>query len=84
MIESTITDDRVKVELINGFDPLPISPYDEQSFGFQIVKKTVLDIFPEVTVAPGEFFYFAYPIKVTFKLPTFASFPILENILFTT
>ncbi|XP_060794067.1 N-fatty-acyl-amino acid synthase/hydrolase PM20D1.2 isoform X2 [Neoarius graeffei] len=53
LIESTISDDRVKIKLINGFDPLPISSYDEQSFGFQIITKTVLDMFPEVTVAPG-------------------------------
>ncbi|XP_053499242.1 N-fatty-acyl-amino acid synthase/hydrolase PM20D1.2 [Ictalurus furcatus] len=53
LIESTISDDRVKVKLMKGFDPLPISSYDEQSFGFQIIKKTVLDMFPEVTVAPG-------------------------------
>ncbi|XP_053096674.1 N-fatty-acyl-amino acid synthase/hydrolase PM20D1.2 isoform X2 [Pangasianodon hypophthalmus] len=53
LIESTISDDRVEVKLMNGFDPLPISSYDERSFGFQIIKKTVLDMFPEVTVAPG-------------------------------
>lgn len=44
----------MKIELVDGFDPLPISSYDEKSFGFQIIKKTVLDLFPEVTVAPGK------------------------------
>ncbi|KAF4078226.1 hypothetical protein AMELA_G00196910 [Ameiurus melas] len=53
LIESAISDDRVKVQLMKGFDPLPISSYDEQSFGFQIIKKTVLDMFPEITVVPG-------------------------------
>ncbi|KAF5903454.1 N-fatty-acyl-amino acid synthase/hydrolase PM20D1 [Clarias magur] len=52
LIESTISDDRVKVNLISGFDPLPVSSFGEQSFGFQIIKKTILDMFPEVTVAP--------------------------------
>lgn len=41
------------MELVDGFDPLPVSSSDEKSFGFQIIKKTVLDMFPTVTVAPG-------------------------------
>lgn len=41
------------VELVDGFDPLPVSSTDEKAFGFQIIKKTVLDMFPSVTVAPG-------------------------------
>uniref|UniRef100_A0A8C2KKC1 Peptidase M20 domain containing 1, tandem duplicate 2 n=1 Tax=Cyprinus carpio TaxID=7962 RepID=A0A8C2KKC1_CYPCA len=49
----TVSDERVKVELVNGFDPLPISSYDEQAFGFQIIKKTVQGMFPQLTVAPG-------------------------------
>ncbi|KAM4610680.1 N-fatty-acyl-amino acid synthase/hydrolase PM20D1.2-like [Polymixia lowei] len=53
LIQSTVGDQRVNIELVNGFDPLPISSYDETSFGFQIIKKTVLDLFPQVTVAPG-------------------------------
>uniref|UniRef100_A0A8D0AJ96 Peptidase M20 domain containing 1, tandem duplicate 1 n=1 Tax=Sander lucioperca TaxID=283035 RepID=A0A8D0AJ96_SANLU len=53
LIQSTVGDQRVKIELVNGFDPLPVSSADEKSFGFQIIKKTVLDIFPTVTVAPG-------------------------------
>ncbi|XP_041712291.1 N-fatty-acyl-amino acid synthase/hydrolase PM20D1.2 [Coregonus clupeaformis] len=52
-IQSTVGDERVKMELVNGFDPLPVSSYDETSFGFQTIKKTVLDQFPQVTVAPG-------------------------------
>ncbi|XP_028265605.1 N-fatty-acyl-amino acid synthase/hydrolase PM20D1.2 [Parambassis ranga] len=53
LIQSTVGDQRVKIELINGFDPLPVSSADERSLGFQIIKKTVLDMFPTVTVAPG-------------------------------
>lgn len=55
LIQSTVGDQRVKIELINGFDPLPVSSADERSLGFQIIKKTVLDMFPTVTVAPGKF-----------------------------
>uniref|UniRef100_A0A3Q4B9W0 Peptidase M20 dimerisation domain-containing protein n=1 Tax=Mola mola TaxID=94237 RepID=A0A3Q4B9W0_MOLML len=53
LIQSTVGDHRVKMELVDGFDPLPVSSSDEKSFGFQIIKKTVLDFFPSVTVAPG-------------------------------
>ncbi|XP_068561300.1 N-fatty-acyl-amino acid synthase/hydrolase PM20D1.2 [Cebidichthys violaceus] len=53
LIQSTVGDQRVKMELVDGFDPLPVSSMDEKSFGFQIIKKTVLDMFPTVTVAPG-------------------------------
>ncbi|KAM6977237.1 N-fatty-acyl-amino acid synthase/hydrolase PM20D1.2 [Aplochiton taeniatus] len=53
LIQSTVGDERVKIELVDGFDPLPVSSYDEAAFGFQIIKKTVLDMFPQVTVAPG-------------------------------
>ncbi|KAM6981573.1 N-fatty-acyl-amino acid synthase/hydrolase PM20D1.2 [Tautogolabrus adspersus] len=53
LVQSTVGDERVKMELVDGFDPLPVSSSDEKSFGFQIIKKTVLDMFPSVTVAPG-------------------------------
>lgn len=53
-IQSTVGDERVKMELVNGFDPLPVSSYDETSFGFQTIKKTLLDQFPQVSVAPGK------------------------------
>uniref|UniRef100_A0A673M612 Probable carboxypeptidase PM20D1.2 n=1 Tax=Sinocyclocheilus rhinocerous TaxID=307959 RepID=A0A673M612_9TELE len=53
LVESTVSDERVKVELVNGFDPLSISSYDENTFGYQIIKKTVQSMFPQLTVAPG-------------------------------
>ncbi|TNN57067.1 putative carboxypeptidase PM20D1.2 [Liparis tanakae] len=53
LIRSTVGDQRVKLELVDGFDPLPVSSMDEAAFGYQIIKKTVLDMFPTVTVAPG-------------------------------
>ncbi|XP_051805274.1 N-fatty-acyl-amino acid synthase/hydrolase PM20D1.2-like [Acanthochromis polyacanthus] len=55
LIHATVADQRVKIELVEGFDPLPVSSADEKSFGYQIIKKTVLDMFPTVTVAPGIF-----------------------------
>lgn len=53
-VHNIVGDERVKMELVEGFDPLPVSSSDERSFGFQIIKKTVLDMFPTVTVAPGK------------------------------
>ncbi|XP_057686236.1 N-fatty-acyl-amino acid synthase/hydrolase PM20D1.2 [Corythoichthys intestinalis] len=53
LIQLTLGDHRVKIELIEGFDPLPVSSSNEKSFGFQIIKKTLLDMFPTVAVAPG-------------------------------
>ncbi|KAM9830923.1 N-fatty-acyl-amino acid synthase/hydrolase PM20D1.2-like isoform 1-T10 [Syngnathus typhle] len=53
LIRSTVGDPRVEMELIEGFDPLPVSSFDEKSFGFQMVKKSILDLFPTVAVAPG-------------------------------
>ena len=43
----------MKVEVVDGFDPLPVSSYSETSYGFQILKKSILDVFPQLTVAPG-------------------------------
>lgn len=53
LIQSTVGDQRVSIELVYGFDPLPVSSSDDKSFGFQIIKKTILDSFATVTVAPG-------------------------------
>ncbi|XP_041084868.1 N-fatty-acyl-amino acid synthase/hydrolase PM20D1.2-like [Polyodon spathula] len=53
IVRDTVADERVKVDLISGFDPLPVSSHSETSFGYQIIKKTVLELFPQVSVAPG-------------------------------
>lgn len=56
----------MKVEFVSGFDPLPVSSYDDDTFGYQIIKKTVRDIFPQVTVSPGK--AFSIVITVIFAL----------------
>uniref|UniRef100_A0A8C8VM18 Peptidase M20 domain containing 1 n=1 Tax=Pelusios castaneus TaxID=367368 RepID=A0A8C8VM18_9SAUR len=54
IIKTTIADDRVKIDVQETFDPNPISPWDNQAFGVQIFRRTLLDVFPEVSsVAPG-------------------------------
>uniref|UniRef100_A0A8D2N0W3 Peptidase M20 domain containing 1 n=1 Tax=Zonotrichia albicollis TaxID=44394 RepID=A0A8D2N0W3_ZONAL len=53
-VRSTIADDRVKIDVVEAFDPLPISPWDQQTFAIHILQKTILDIFPDVdSVVPG-------------------------------
>ncbi|XP_063064584.1 N-fatty-acyl-amino acid synthase/hydrolase PM20D1.2-like [Engraulis encrasicolus] len=53
MIEGTVADERVKIELLDGFDPLPVSSFSSKAFGYQVIKRTVLDMFPQVAIAPG-------------------------------
>ncbi|XP_069094672.1 N-fatty-acyl-amino acid synthase/hydrolase PM20D1 isoform X1 [Pleurodeles waltl] len=53
IVKHTISDDRVKITIASAFDPLPVSPYDEKSFGYQIVGRTIRDVFSEITFAPG-------------------------------
>ncbi|XP_077695201.1 N-fatty-acyl-amino acid synthase/hydrolase PM20D1 isoform X3 [Eretmochelys imbricata] len=54
IVKNTIADDRVKIHLQEAFDPLPISPWDNHAFGVQIFRRTLLDVFPDVSnIAPG-------------------------------
>uniref|UniRef100_H9GJ29 Peptidase M20 domain containing 1 n=1 Tax=Anolis carolinensis TaxID=28377 RepID=H9GJ29_ANOCA len=54
IIEQTIDDGQVKIELEDAFDPLPISPWDDQTFGVQVFRQAILDVFPDVgSIAPG-------------------------------
>ncbi|KAI1231038.1 hypothetical protein IHE44_0008483 [Lamprotornis superbus] len=53
-VRNTIADDRVKIDVVEAFDPLPISPWDEQTFAIHIFQRTILDTFPDVdSVVPG-------------------------------
>lgn len=53
-VRNIIADDRVKIDVVEAFDPLPISPWDDQSFGVHIFQRTILDTFPDVdSVVPG-------------------------------
>nr|XP_060628873.1 N-fatty-acyl-amino acid synthase/hydrolase PM20D1 [Anolis sagrei ordinatus] len=54
IIEQTIDDGQVKIELEDAFDPLPVSPWDDQTFGVQVFRQAILDVFPDVgSIAPG-------------------------------
>ncbi|XP_041869541.1 N-fatty-acyl-amino acid synthase/hydrolase PM20D1 isoform X2 [Corvus kubaryi] len=53
-VRNTIADDRVRIDVVEAFDPLPISPWDEQTFAVHIFQRTILDTFPDVdSVVPG-------------------------------
>ncbi|XP_051494985.1 N-fatty-acyl-amino acid synthase/hydrolase PM20D1 isoform X1 [Apus apus] len=54
VVRNIIADDRVKIDVVEAFDPLPISPWDHQTFGVHIFQRTILDTFPDVdSVVPG-------------------------------
>ncbi|XP_015272496.1 PREDICTED: probable carboxypeptidase PM20D1 [Gekko japonicus] len=54
IVEKTIDDKRVKIEAESAFDPLPVSPWDNQTFGLRVFRQTLLDVFPDVgSMAPG-------------------------------
>ncbi|XP_066480324.1 N-fatty-acyl-amino acid synthase/hydrolase PM20D1 [Tiliqua scincoides] len=54
IVDKTIDDKRVKIETESAFDPLPVSPWDDQTFGVQVFRQTILDVFPDVGgIAPG-------------------------------
>ncbi|XP_053562579.1 N-fatty-acyl-amino acid synthase/hydrolase PM20D1 [Bombina bombina] len=53
IVRNTIRDDRVELSVLNSFDPLPVSPYDEENFGYQILQGTIHDVFSGAPTAPG-------------------------------
>ncbi|XP_061488113.1 N-fatty-acyl-amino acid synthase/hydrolase PM20D1 isoform X2 [Rhineura floridana] len=54
IVNKTIDDKRVKIEVESAFDPLPVSPWDDRTFGVQVFRLTILDVFPDVgSVVPG-------------------------------
>ncbi|XP_073523049.1 N-fatty-acyl-amino acid synthase/hydrolase PM20D1 [Phyllobates terribilis] len=53
IIRNTISDERVEISVLNSFDPLPISPYDESNFGYQTLQRTIHSVFSAAPVAPG-------------------------------
>ncbi|XP_067863694.1 N-fatty-acyl-amino acid synthase/hydrolase PM20D1-like [Heptranchias perlo] len=52
-IQSIISDERVKIEVLGFFPSLPMSSYDDNSFGYQVIRATIGNVFPEVAVTPG-------------------------------
>lgn len=53
IVRNTISDERVKISVLDSFDPLPISPYDDLNFGYQTLQRTIHSVFSAAPVAPG-------------------------------
>uniref|UniRef100_A0A8C5K8B8 N-fatty-acyl-amino acid synthase/hydrolase PM20D1 n=1 Tax=Jaculus jaculus TaxID=51337 RepID=A0A8C5K8B8_JACJA len=54
LVKNIVADDRVQFHVLRAFDPLPISPSDDQALGYQLLRQTIQSVFPEVNiVTPG-------------------------------
>ncbi|NP_001344407.1 N-fatty-acyl-amino acid synthase/hydrolase PM20D1 precursor [Mus musculus] len=54
LVKNTVADDRVQLHVLRSFEPLPISPSDDQAMGYQLLQETIRSVFPEVDiVVPG-------------------------------
>lgn len=57
LVKNIVADDRVQLHVLDAFDPLPISPFDDQALGYQLLRQTIQSVFPEVNiVTPGNDF----------------------------
>jgi carboxypeptidase PM20D1 len=48
-----IGDPRVKIQVRSNYPPTPISPYGEEAPAFELIARTVKQIYPSSTIAPG-------------------------------
>ncbi|RWS13138.1 ATP-binding cassette sub-family A member 1-like protein [Dinothrombium tinctorium] len=53
--KNLINDDRISISINEAttFEPHPISPFDDETYGFQAIKRSVQEVFPKTIVAPG-------------------------------
>ncbi|XP_066117632.1 N-fatty-acyl-amino acid synthase/hydrolase PM20D1 [Saccopteryx bilineata] len=56
LVKNIVADDRVQFHVLKAFEPVPVSSYDDQAFGYQLIRQTIQSIFPGVnTIVPGTF-----------------------------
>ncbi|EPQ19616.1 Putative carboxypeptidase PM20D1 [Myotis brandtii] len=54
LAKDIVVDDRVQFHVLESFEPLPVSPSDDQALGYQLIRQTIQSVFPEINiVAPG-------------------------------
>nr|XP_019608096.1 PREDICTED: N-fatty-acyl-amino acid synthase/hydrolase PM20D1 isoform X4 [Rhinolophus sinicus] len=54
LVKTIVADDRVQFHVLGAFEPLPVSPSDDQALGYQLLRQTLQSVFPEINiVAPG-------------------------------
>lgn len=53
--QKLIADPRVKIQKREEWDiePAPISPYGDDVFGYQVIARSLKQVFPETIIAPG-------------------------------
>ena len=64
---SLVADERVKMEVMTSHEALPLSPYGDGVFGFEVVRASIHQVWlhHNVSVAPGQFIFKGqiFPIK---------------------
>lgn len=54
LVKNIVADDRVQLRVLRSFEPLPVSPSDDQAMGYQLLQQTIRSVFPEVNIiVPG-------------------------------
>ncbi|XP_054568173.1 N-fatty-acyl-amino acid synthase/hydrolase PM20D1 [Eptesicus fuscus] len=54
LAKDIVVDDRVQFHVLDASEPLPVSPFDDQALGYQLIRQTIQSVFPEINiVAPG-------------------------------
>ncbi|XP_074609923.1 N-fatty-acyl-amino acid synthase/hydrolase PM20D1-like [Acropora palmata] len=48
-----INDDRINITVLDSAEPSPMSRYDKDAFGFQVISQSVRQVFPDIGVSPG-------------------------------
>lgn len=57
LVQNIVADDRVQLHVLRSFEPLPVSPSDDQAMGYQLLQQTIQSVFPEVKIiVPGNDF----------------------------
>ena len=57
---SVISDNRVKLRIINGMEAHPMSPTGETDFGFQTIKTSIRQVWHNTYVAPGMYTFLMF------------------------
>lgn len=54
LAKDIVVDDRVQFHVLSASEPQPISPFDDQALGYQLIRQTIQSVFPEINiVVPG-------------------------------
>lgn len=57
LAKDIVVDDRVQFHVLSASEPQPISPFDDQALGYQLIRQTIQSVFPEINiVVPGNDF----------------------------